>query len=1038
MRLIKQVSLEYRKGSSDKVYEVDLCEVGPDRFVVNFRYGRRGSALREGSKTSAPVGATKAEQIFDELVASKTKKGYREASSSVASTFPSQSATVASASESADPRVRAVFARLAQGQQSDSAWRLSRAVWRAGEMRLHEAEPLLLNLVGSADAMLDYCIAWSLGQLGGEQSIAVLRRLEGDQRSSGTVRRIAAVALFQILQGADRQRALEECFSKLPDGLRELAKSGPADRLTEALDHLTGGDKGAFDELELLYLIDNEHTRPAVLHVLQSAPLKPSYFQHIRHIFKAAELRRDAEVFGLIAYRIETTGAMFRMRDSWYYKYGKRARPTLGADPEKAFSVQTRNYLRRRVWRMLKRLGELDPQDYVRLAAGVLMPFRDEDAREVRTATRYDWEAYRRSNWRNLVTINTHYDRYCSYWAFNQILYGNSPRYQPDSGRRFFFCKPPYEPGGAEPRVREESFPDLWQRHPEVALELIDRSRCELVHRFAVKLLRACGDFCKQLELEAVLRLLRSTYVVTAELGFELAARRYNPLKPAAALVLALANCAFHPARKQAHQWIGAQKHALLKQSQFIVDLIASPYADTREFAREVLRQVMLPESDAQLVIGRLIALLRSLGDDDGPLAEDICETLLHVFGASLQRIGPDVIRDLLAHELLAIQQFAGNLVLSHDTLSRQPPADILEALLESSHQAIRGIGMSIIGQLPDHVLKGNVDLLASLTRHRQADIRASIRPAVVRLARSDRDFGRRLARVLADSLLVPGAPEGVPSHTARVVCDDLRDCLDTLPASLVWKLLESRSAPAQEVGGTLLATNVASDELSVREIVKLAGHQILSVRQAAWKICSEQVQRMQSDVESLAGMLDSQWDDSRTFARQFFREHLADDVLLTPDILVGICDSVRPDVQQFGRELITRVFADDHGEAYVVKLSEHPSQAMQLFASNFLERHASDNPDRLRQLAPFFVSVLSRVNKGRVAKDRVLRFLENEALKSEDAARTVGEILDRLSATVAIGDKATAIEIMTKIHAAYPAVPLPIDIQPVEVRSGV
>jgi hypothetical protein len=49
-----------------------------------------------------------------------------------------------------------------------------------------------------------------------------------------------------------------------------------------------------------------------------------------------------------------------------------------------------------------------------------------------------------------------------------------------------------------------------------------------------------------------------------------------------------------------------------------------------------------------------------------------------------------------------------------------------------------------------------------------------------------------------------------------------------------------------------------------------------------------------------------------------------------------------------------------------------------------------------------------------------------------------VGEVLSRQSATVAIGDKAAAIELMTKIHAAFPSVPLPIRIQPVEVRRGV
>ena len=39
MKLIKQTSLHFREGNSDKVYEIDLCEVGADAYVVNFRYG---------------------------------------------------------------------------------------------------------------------------------------------------------------------------------------------------------------------------------------------------------------------------------------------------------------------------------------------------------------------------------------------------------------------------------------------------------------------------------------------------------------------------------------------------------------------------------------------------------------------------------------------------------------------------------------------------------------------------------------------------------------------------------------------------------------------------------------------------------------------------------------------------------------------------------------------------------------------------------------------------------------------------------------
>ncbi|HSE96722.1 MAG TPA: hypothetical protein VLD57_00540, partial [Blastocatellia bacterium] len=64
MKLIRQTILVFREGRSDKVYEVDLCEVGADRFVVNFRYGRRGTNLKEGTKTSSAVLREAAEKVY--------------------------------------------------------------------------------------------------------------------------------------------------------------------------------------------------------------------------------------------------------------------------------------------------------------------------------------------------------------------------------------------------------------------------------------------------------------------------------------------------------------------------------------------------------------------------------------------------------------------------------------------------------------------------------------------------------------------------------------------------------------------------------------------------------------------------------------------------------------------------------------------------------------------------------------------------------------------------------------------------------------
>jgi bifunctional non-homologous end joining protein LigD len=72
-----RVSLYYREGSSDKVYQAAIEPTG-HQFVVNFAYGRRGSTLTTSTKTSAPVDYATAKKIHSQLVSEKKAKGYTE------------------------------------------------------------------------------------------------------------------------------------------------------------------------------------------------------------------------------------------------------------------------------------------------------------------------------------------------------------------------------------------------------------------------------------------------------------------------------------------------------------------------------------------------------------------------------------------------------------------------------------------------------------------------------------------------------------------------------------------------------------------------------------------------------------------------------------------------------------------------------------------------------------------------------------------------------------------------------------------------
>ena len=77
MKTLKSISLYFQEGSSDKEYHIQLVQE-TSGYVVNFQYGRRGAALKGGTKTDTPVDLPKAEKIYESLLREKKAKGYQE------------------------------------------------------------------------------------------------------------------------------------------------------------------------------------------------------------------------------------------------------------------------------------------------------------------------------------------------------------------------------------------------------------------------------------------------------------------------------------------------------------------------------------------------------------------------------------------------------------------------------------------------------------------------------------------------------------------------------------------------------------------------------------------------------------------------------------------------------------------------------------------------------------------------------------------------------------------------------------------------
>ncbi|HQY61721.1 MAG TPA: hypothetical protein PK141_10040 [Polyangiaceae bacterium] len=1031
MKLVTQIVLVFVEGRTEKVYEVDLCEVGAGRFVVNFRYGKKGAALKDGSKTVAPVSRAEADRVFQKLVSAKEEQGYvREAEAEAARVRAQGAAARATASGPARPagrvanpaadaaRARILLERLGQAGAdrrwfrragATRSWPLERAIWRAGEVRLREAEPLLLALLhtasssdvaGGGKGVRDYSIAWALGRLGGEASIESLARMRADPKQPGHVQRIATEALLALSDAETRADFRRDIVATLPAPLRDAHAAGVAADFAGALEAHLAADPRAFAVMDLLYLVDDEVVRPAFLAELARAPLNQPHFYWLRHLFKAAEYRRDPRVFGLFAARFEKV----------------RANPVVWrATPKSVYAAPTREYLRRRSWRTLRRMGELADPEFVPLAAGVLLAFTDADA----VAPRGD------------------YDTLAPYRVLNHLLFTNSPRYELRRNTKAFRLRRGQRAGQPAPPAREEAFPALWEARPEGLMQLVAESTCTPVVEFAARALVACGPFLASLDDDDVALVLTRPYAAAARLGLELARSRHASGALSAKVLGALASCAHEPARRQAFAWIDERRAALAADTSFLAALITARHADARGYARTWVRSLALaPETGAALV-GRVIAALLAL-PDDAPSAEvalDAAQTLSAALGKHLGQVGPAALRDLLGHPLAGVQEVGAELLSRLDSRSGLVPVDVVLMVVRSPFANVRAVGMRLLAELPDDALTLNFKLLVHLTADANADLRHASRPLVARVARAHPEIGLAIAEGLVEALLRRKLAEGAPSHVLRVLKEDLTEVTAQLTRETVWRLLRSGSPHAQELGGLLLAdlAGSAASELELEDLVELGSHDVLAVRQASWRMFEAERARVLASLVTAARLCDAKWADTRERAFAFFRAVPAEH--FTADVLVSVIDSVKEDVQSFGRELASRVFKEEDGPALLLKLSEHPQRSVQLFTTNYLERFASDKVGRLELLVPYFTSVLSRVNQGRVAKARVLAFLRREGLANPQAAALVVSVLHRLSATIAIEDRALALEAMVAVGRAHPEVPLPLRVVPVEQR---
>ncbi|MCP3099323.1 hypothetical protein LZ198_10620 [Myxococcus sp. K15C18031901] len=306
------------------------------------------------------------------------------------------------------------------------------------------------------------------------------------------------------------------------------------------------------DLLVALYERNTDASRAAVLALVRGAALKFGLWGGLKRIYKLAEARLDAEMFGALAWRFDVARGETRSHE---------------------VSTGTLTYLRRRAWRFLRHLGAATPELYPQFAVEVLR--------------HYDL----RTEWHGV-------------WVAHHIWAHGSGQY---TATGFSFGSAPKD------LVKHRAYPDAWKRSPDALMRLLDTCRSDEAARFAIQGLRK--DFPEVLRkvtpawlnriahrpLESAHEFMVETLQGSPE--FHQGKLRGLGLHDA---VLALLESPSDKARAYAIEY--ARAHAQDLSAERLAELAAQPNNDVRAFAAAMLEKRNPRELGVEL-LGRLLSI---------------------------------------------------------------------------------------------------------------------------------------------------------------------------------------------------------------------------------------------------------------------------------------------------------------------------------------------------------------------------------------------------------------------------------------------
>ncbi|WP_179019627.1 WGR domain-containing protein [Winogradskyella forsetii] len=1004
MKLIKQKTLYFSEGNSDKVYEVDLCE-NQDLFVVNFRYGRRGANLREGTKTVFPVAYEEAEQVFNKLVESKEKKGYLENDGQTQKPTSKPKETIVNT-----VREKTILKYLQQAVANTYTrdWKVSRIILRAGQLNIIAAADLIAKFLDSTDEFEQHNAIIVLASFENTTCKDQILKVFKKQKFNTISGRAACAYILKYGNAADKKNIHTEVSNYVSEAI-----------FNELPLQFVNGNTLNPSLLYYAYIFsyNNESLRQKLYQLIDKIGLKVNTFKSIRYIYRACQITDDLLFFALISKRIAVskpgyTSDYVYSNNEWISANEEKQK----ANPSIAFSAKTKDYFNKATYKKVYDLSHKNTDGYIAYATEVLCALNDKEDQ-----TKEEFQYYY-----NYDSSSGRYDmekrcfpKYHNFLALMYILYGNSSRFQHQKNKWFYIDE-------LGPNAnREEALSEIWNTKPDEVLKIVANAKSDIAVEFSLRILKDNTQFLDDISDELITKLVRHYHPKVLDLIIDALEKKYRITQPEDSVVIALLKSKNEKGVQLGLNWLKTYERNYFTTSIFIVELLLTDEVEVITYLQNLYKHRVV--YNFAIPIEKLEPLFLEFNTFNSEFLNAVNDLIGNTeFGQLLKETPSSKIVELSNSKLVSNKLFALNLAKRNKVPAYELFKASYDEYIKSDEEVLRKAGIELIAHFPDEFLLENKQDLVGFCFSEYREVREAIQRTIERLVKLDSSFKNRLLSQLLMVITEAETYDGLHQNCYELLTRYFDKDLPSISDEQIMILILSKYEFAQNLGTPIFENRIKLSLLSMPQLVQLAHSDVFSIREKLHDFFKANTSRINYELEEALPIFNTNWQDVIDWSCAYFDAHI-DPENWTTELLLYVCDHVKPDVQAFGMKMITKYFSDEKGLPLLLKLQEHPTKRIQFFVTNYLEAYAKGNPEIILKLEPYFKTSLFNINSNRTTKTRIYTFLEQESLKNEEVAKMTVRIINSILDTKTIKDKSKNIDILLKIALNYPTLEVPL-----------